>query len=49
MQNLRGPKTVFGAIILGFFVVAVIVNSPALYQQGKNLGAELYRFTQGSK
>lgn len=48
MQNLRDPKSIFGAIVLGFFLIAVIVNSPSLYQQGKDLGAELYRFTQGT-
>ena len=49
MQNLRNPKSVIKAIVLGIFLIAIIVNSPFLYQQGKNLGAELYRFTQGGR
>lgn len=47
MQNLRDPKSVVKAVVLGVFLIAIIVNSPFLYQQAKNLGAELYRFTQG--
>jgi hypothetical protein len=49
MVNLRDPKSVIKAIALGLFLIAIIVNSPWLYQQGKNFGAELYRATQGSR
>jgi hypothetical protein len=47
MKKLSDPKSVIHRIAIGFFLIVVIGISPWLYQQGKDLGAELYRATQG--
>jgi hypothetical protein len=47
--NLRDVKSVAKIAVLVFFAIAVIANAPFLYQQGKELGAEIYKLTQGDK
>ncbi|MUG97844.1 hypothetical protein F7734_38260 [Scytonema sp. UIC 10036] len=43
MQNLSNPKFVLKTIAIAFIAIVILVNSPALYQQGKALGAEIYK------
>ncbi|BAY67645.1 hypothetical protein ACN23B_10135 [Anabaena sp. FACHB-709] len=44
MQNLNDPKVIIKFVIISIFVIVVILNGAMLYDQGKDFGAEIYKF-----
>lgn len=47
MTQVNNQKYFVKKIAIVFFVIFVLINSPTLYQQLKDFGTELYKFSTG--